>query len=190
MLVVSFVNQGSTRRGRFVPRPNILPVVFKFVDAWRRVAVRVGGGPASLFCVSRGVDGNDAAARSRDSRVGTAAVGRRAMMKSWASPCCGDMRCAGSHCRHDERKCTNLVSSHLRTCCSVFELTRRRLPLVDTKGLGRPRWSNLLVLPYPPHLPKKIFALVHRSSRAMSGGPKISMMHASCSCSFSPGKIG
>jgi len=38
--------------------------------------------------------------------------------------------------------------------------------------------------------PKKRRLRELRSTRYLSGTPMISMMHASCSCSFSPGKIG
>jgi hypothetical protein len=69
-------------------------------------------------------------------------------------------------------------SSDFSACCNVLLLGRRLLPLLLTVTLGLPTES------------KKSFLRVHFSTRCLSGGPKISMMQASCSCSFSPGKMG
>lgn len=85
---------------------------------------------------------------------------------------------SGSQRRHRVMKSMNASSSVLIACCKVFELGRRRLPLLDTVTLGLPTES------------KNSFLRVHFSTKCRSGGPKISMIHASCSCSFSPGKMG
>jgi hypothetical protein len=97
---------------------------------------------------------------------------------SWSMASSGFIRRSGSHRRHRAMKSRNASSSHLSACCNVFELGRLRRPLVDTVTLGFPSES------------KNNFFLLLFSIRCFSGGPKISMMQASCSCSFSPGKIG
>lgn len=90
----------------------------------------------------------------------------------------GFIRRSGSQRRHRERKLIKASSSHLSTCCSVFDDGRRLRPLDETVNLGLPSES------------KNSFFLVLFSIRCFSGGPKTSMMQANCSCSFSPGKIG
>ena len=90
----------------------------------------------------------------------------------------GLRRRAGSHRRHLVIKSRNASSSHFNTCRSSFELGLRRLPFDETVNRGLPIES------------KKSFLRLLVSIRCFSGGPKTSMMQASCSCSFSPGKIG
>lgn len=90
----------------------------------------------------------------------------------------GFIRLSGSHRRQRVRKSKKGSSSHLRTCWRVFDDGRRRRPFEDTVSRGLPSES------------KKSFLRVLFSMRCFSGGPKTSMMHASCSCSFSPGNIG
>lgn len=97
---------------------------------------------------------------------------------SWSIASSGFIRRSGSHRRHRLMKSKKASSSHLRACWSVFELGRRRRPLVETVTLGFPTES------------KNNFFLLLFSIRCFSGGPNISMMQASCSCSFSPGKMG
>lgn len=100
------------------------------------------------------------------------------VIKSCANPSSGCIRRLGSHRRQRAMKSTNTSSSHFNACCSVFELGLLLLPFVDTVTLGFPTES------------KKSFFLVLCSMRCFSGGPNTSMMQESCSCSFSPGKIG
>lgn len=90
----------------------------------------------------------------------------------------GRSRRSGSHRKQRARKSTKASSSHLRTCCNVLDEGRRLRPLDDTVNRGLPMES------------KNSFFLVLFSIRCFSGGPNTSMMHASCSCSFSPGKMG
>lgn len=85
---------------------------------------------------------------------------------------------SGSQRKHRLIKSMNASSSVLSACCRVLELGRLRLPLLETVTLGLPTES------------KNSFFLVQRSTRCRSGGPNISIIQASCSCSFSPGKIG
>lgn len=91
---------------------------------------------------------------------------------------CGLRRRDGSQRRQREMKSRKASSSHFRTCLSSFELGRRRRPFEETVNLGLPKES------------KKSFFRVLFSIKCFSGGPKTSMIQASCSCSFSPGKMG
>ena len=110
----------------------------------------------------------------------------------------GLRRFSGSQIRHLAMKSTNSSSSALRICCNVLAPGRRRFPLELGTTLGWPSESaqaarcKLLSrsLGPRPDLPKKFFFLVDFSTIALSGRPITSMMQASCSCSFSPGKIG
>lgn len=100
------------------------------------------------------------------------------VMKSCCSASSGFIRRSGSQRRQREIKSRNGSSSHFSACCRVLELGRRRRPFEETVRRGLPRES------------KKSFFRVLFSIRCFSGGPNTSMMHASCSCSFSPGKMG
>jgi hypothetical protein len=110
----------------------------------------------------------------------------------------GFRRFSGSQIRHLAMKSTNNSSSALRICCSVLAPGLRRFPLELGIILGWPSESaqaarcKLLSQPRAsrPDLPKKFFFRVDFSTIALSGKPMTSMMQASCSCSFSPGKIG
>jgi len=97
---------------------------------------------------------------------------------SWFSASLGFNRRAGSQRRQRAMKSRKGSSSHFKVCLRSFELGLRRRPLEDTVNLGFPKES------------KKSFLRVLLSIRCFSGGPKTSMMQASCSCSFSPGNIG
>ena len=90
----------------------------------------------------------------------------------------GFIRLSGSQRRHRVRKSRKASSSHFRTCCRVFEDGFRRRPFEETVSRGFPIES------------KNNFFRVLFSIKCFSGGPKTSMMHANCSCSFSPGNIG
>jgi hypothetical protein len=90
----------------------------------------------------------------------------------------GRIRLSGSQRRHCVRKSRKASSSHLIALWSVLELGRRRRPFEETVTRGLPIESKNSFL-------RELFSM-----RCFSGGPKISIMHASCSCSFSPGKIG
>lgn len=103
---------------------------------------------------------------------------RLCAIHGWRIACSGLMRRSGSQWRHLETKSTNSSSLQCRTCCSVLVEGLRRLPFELTTGLGAPVES------------KKSFLRELRSTRYLSGIPNTSMMQASCSCSFSPGKIG
>lgn len=100
------------------------------------------------------------------------------VMNSWRMASSGFIRRSGSHLRQRERKSRKGSSSHFSTCCKVLDEGRRLLPFDDTVNRGLPNES------------KKSFFLVLFSIKCFSGGPNTSMMHASCSCSFSPGKMG
>lgn len=100
------------------------------------------------------------------------------VMNSCLTASSGFNRRSGSHLRHRATKSRNASSSHFNTCCKVLDDGRRLRPLEETVNRGLPMES------------KKSFFLVLFSMRCFSGGPKTSMMHASCSCSFSPGKMG
>jgi hypothetical protein len=100
------------------------------------------------------------------------------VMKGWFTASLGLRRRSGSQRRQREIKSMKASSSVLSACCKVLLLGRRLLPLLLTVTLGLPTES------------KNSFLRVHFSTRCLSGGPKISMMQASCSCSFSPGKMG
>lgn len=100
------------------------------------------------------------------------------VMNSWHNASCGFSLRVGSHLRHRVMKSRKASSSHLRTLRKSLELGRRRLPFDDTVNRGFPIES------------KNSFFLVLFSIKCFSGGPKISIMQANCSCSFSPGKIG
>lgn len=100
------------------------------------------------------------------------------VMNSWRTASSGRRRLSGSQRRQRLIKSRKPSSSHFNTCCSVLDEGRRLRPLEDTVNLGLPMES------------KKSFFLVLFSIKCFSGGPNTSMMHASCSCSFSPGKMG
>lgn len=104
--------------------------------------------------------------------------GLRPVMNSWRAASSGFMRRSGSHLRHLVRKSRNDSSSHLRTWVKVLVEGRLLRPLEETVRRGLPAES------------KKSLRRVDFSIRCFSGGPKTSMMQASCSCSFSPGKMG
>ena len=99
-------------------------------------------------------------------------------MNSCLTASSGFIRRSGSHRKHRARKSRKGSSSVFMTCERVFEDGRRRRPLDETVRRGFPRES------------KNSFRRVLFSIKCFSGGPKTSMMQASCSCSFSPGKIG
>lgn len=100
------------------------------------------------------------------------------VMNSCRTASSGFKRLSGSHRRQRVKKSRNGSSSHLRTCCKVLEDGRRLFPFDETVRRGFPSES------------KKSFRRVLLSIRCFSGGPKTSMMQASCSCSFSPGNMG
>jgi len=113
--------------------------------------------------------------------VGTRAVGTAdfcPVRNSCRIASSGFIRLSGSHLRQRVRKSRKASSSHFSACCKDFEDGRRRRPLEETVKRGFPSES------------KKSFLRVLFSIRCFSGGPNTSIMQASCSCSFSPGKIG
>lgn len=85
---------------------------------------------------------------------------------------------AGSHLKHLAMKSRKASSSHFRAWRRSFELGLRRLPFDETVRRGLPMES------------KNSFLRPLFSMRCFSGGPKTSIIHASCSCSFSPGNMG
>lgn len=116
-----------------------------------------------------------------ESRIGILEVAGGSLwpvMNSWRMASSGLSRLSGSHRRQRAKKSMKASSSHFNTCCRVLDDGRLRLPLDDTVRRGLPIES------------KKSFLLVLFSMRCFSGGPKTSIIQASCSCSFSPGKIG
>ena len=100
------------------------------------------------------------------------------VINSWRSASWGVIRRAGSQRRQRAMKSRKASSSHFKDCLSSLELGRRRRPFDETVSLGLPRES------------KNSFLRVLFSIKCFSGGPNTSMIQASCSCSFSPGKIG
>jgi hypothetical protein len=109
----------------------------------------------------------------------TAACRRRpARIQGCRKAGCGFRRFSGSHVRHLAMKSRNNSSSHFRIAASVLAPGRCRLPLALTNGRGAQLASK-------NNLRLDAFSTIYRS-----GTPKTSMMQASCSCSFSPGKIG
>jgi len=100
------------------------------------------------------------------------------VMNSCLTASSGFKRFSGSQRIHFVRKSRKGSSSHFNTCVRVFDEGRRLRPLEETVRRGFPTES------------KNNFLRVLFSIRCFSGGPKTSIMHASCSCSFSPGKIG
>ena len=100
------------------------------------------------------------------------------VMKGCDTAWSGRRRFSGSQRRHWERKSRNASSSHLMAPLRVLLLGRLLLPLLETVTRGlRDESKNSFLL--------DAFSIISRA-----GGPKISMIHASCSCSFSPGKMG
>lgn len=100
------------------------------------------------------------------------------LIHGWRRAVSGFIRRSGSQMRHLERKSMKSSSLQLRAELRVFESGRRRLPLLLTTGRGAPVES------------KKSFLREDRSISDRSGMPRISIIQASCSCSFSPGKRG
>lgn len=90
----------------------------------------------------------------------------------------GLRRRLGSHLRQRAMKSRKALLSHFRACRRSLELGLRRRPFEDTVRRALPEES------------KNSFFRVLFSMRCFSGGPKISIMQASCSCSFSPGNSG
>jgi len=111
-------------------------------------------------------------------RVVTGATSLTPVMNSCLFASCGFIRRAGSQRRHRAMKSRKASSSHFKTWRSSFELGLLRLPLEDTVNRGLPIESK-----------NNFFRLLF-SIKCFSGGPNTSMMQASCSCSFSPGKMG
>lgn len=107
----------------------------------------------------------------------------------------GLKRRSGSQTRHFAIKSTKSSSSHLSTCERVLAPGRRRRPFELTTGRGTPVESAIndqrdVRDEAADDSPKNSFLRELRSTRYLSGSPSTSMMQASCSCSFSPGKIG
>lgn len=115
----------------------------------------------------------------------------------------GVMRFSGSQCKQRATKSRKSASLHRRACASVFEPGRRFLPRELGIMRGFPLESvqcNVLVFFFflllllwfffAIYLPKKSFLRALCSIRYRLGMPRISMIHASCSCSFSPGNNG
>ena len=100
------------------------------------------------------------------------------VIHGWRSAASALSRRSGSQVRQRATKSRN-SSSRVRTAeASVLVPGRRRRPRELTTGRGAPVLS------------KKSLRREARSSSARSGTPSTSMMHASWSCSFSPGKMG
>jgi hypothetical protein len=121
-------------------------------------------------------------------------VRRKAVMNGWRIAACGFMRRSGSHNKHFATKSTKSSSSQRSTWLSVFAPGLRRLPLELTTGLGAPVESSPVVSQVLCckilDVPKNSRLRELRLISSFSGGPSTSMMQESCSCSFSPGKIG
>ena len=129
----------------------------------------------------RGVDIVLLRLTGEESRIGILAVAGGSLwpvINSCRIASSGLSRLSGSHRRQRARNSMKASSSHFNTCCKVLEDGRLLLPLDETVKRGFPIES------------KKSFLLVLFSMRCFSGGPNTSMMQASCSCSFSPGKMG
>lgn len=90
----------------------------------------------------------------------------------------GLIRRSGSHIRHLETKSTKSSSSQRRTWARVFVPGLLLRPFEFTTGRGAPVES------------KKSRLRELRLIKSLSGRPSTSIMQDSCSCSFSPGKIG
>lgn len=111
--------------------------------------------------------------------VGLAILARRpAVMKGCRNAAWGFTRRSGSQTRHFEMKSMNSSSSHRKTWARLLEPGLRLFPLELTTGRGAPVVS------------KKSLLRELRLTKSLSGTPRTSMIQESCSCSFSPGKIG
>lgn len=80
-------------------------------------------------------------------------------------------------------------------CAKVLVPGRRLLPFELTTGRGAPVVSAdtvrcRVLIQAGRDVPKKSLLRELRLMNSLSGIPKTSMMQASCSCSFSPGKMG
>lgn len=126
----------------------------------------------------------------------------------------GFIRRSGSQARHLLIKSTKRSSSDLRICANVFDEGRLLLPFELTTGRGAPvesieptwEWtaSEVSILVRPSRsdgekrrgdaseqcVPKNNFRRELFSIKCFSGTPRTSIMHANCSCSFSPGNMG
>jgi len=91
---------------------------------------------------------------------------------------CGLILRSGSQTRHFAIKSKKSSSLQRNTCCKLLVPGLRRRPFELTTTRGAPLTS------------KNSFFLVLRLMYSLSGIPSTSMIHDSCSCSFSPGKIG
>lgn len=81
-----------------------------------------------------------------------------------------------------ERLCARTPTTALR----IDDWSRRTGRVCAGLGVSRVCLAQYVTL----HSPKKRRLRVLRSTRYLSGSPMTSMIQASCSCSFSPGKIG
>ena len=103
-------------------------------------------------------------------------------MLSWIHSCCraslGFILKLGSHARHLHIKSKKFWSSLLTAYYKVFVPGSLRIPLefVTIFGYICPSKNNLIL---------ELF-----SRKCFGGTPKISIMQAICSCSFSPGNNG
>jgi hypothetical protein len=133
-----------------------------------------------------------------DLEVDEVGLGRRPpVTKGCRIAACGFIRRSGSQTRHFEMKSTNSSSLHRRTWASVFVPGRRRRPLELMTARGAPPGSSKDGISqveeqrlHKIELPKKSFLRELRLTNSLSGMPSTSMIQESCSCSFSPGKIG
>ena len=119
---------------------------------------------------------------------------RPAVTNGCLSAACGFILRSGSQTRHFDIKSTNSSSLHFNTCCSVFVPGRRLRPLELTTARGVP-FNSIVVswqrrMPKIQDTPKNSFLRELLLTNSLSGTPRTSMMQDSCSCSFSPGKIG
>jgi len=110
--------------------------------------------------------------------IGALSLLRPPVMKGCLVALVGFSLLSGSQIRHLAIKSTKSASSHRNTWLNVLVPGRLRRPLEFTTGRGAPEES------------KKILRRELRWIISLSGIPKTSIIQASCSCSFSPGKIG
>ena len=120
---------------------------------------------------------------------------RPAVTKGCRSAASGFILLSGSQTRHFDIKSTNSSSLHFKTCCNDLLPGRRLRPLELTTVRGVPFASALHGEPVDNYLwildtPKNNFLRELLLTNSFSGTPRTSMMQDSCSCSFSPGKMG
>lgn len=115
------------------------------------------------------------------------------VMKGCLSAALGFIRFSGSHIKHLVMKSMKGSSSLFSTDWIDLEFGRRLLPLLLMTGRGAPV-ESYAVLESKSNAkvdaPKNILRRELFSTMYLSGTPSTSIKHASCSCSFSPGKIG